>query len=61
MKGSHITVTLNGDVIVDQDLSKIDLSKIKKVPGGVKLKKGYIGFAGHSDPVQMRNIRIKKL
>jgi len=61
MKGSQITIALNGNVIVDQDLSKIDLSKIKKVPGGVKRDKGYIGFAGHSDPVQMRNIRIKKL
>ncbi len=59
--GSHVKVTLNGTVIVDKDLSEIDLSKVKRVPGGMKRKSGFIGFAGHSDPVQMRNIRIKRL
>ena len=60
-KGSHIKVTLNGTVIVDQDLATIDLSKVKRVPKGVNRRGGFIGFAGHSDPVQMRNIRIKRL
>ena len=60
-KGSHVKVILNGWTIVDKDLSTIDLSKVKKVPKGVELTKGYIGFAGHGDPVQMRNVRIKSL
>ena len=60
-KGQHIKVILNGQTIVDKDLSTIDLSKVKKVPGGVKRSSGYVGFAGHGDPVQMRNVRIKKL
>lgn len=60
-KGQHITVTLNGTKIVDKDLSTIDLSKVEKVPGGIKRSSGLIGFAGHSDPVQMRHVRIKKL
>ncbi|MGI9244461.1 MAG: 3-keto-disaccharide hydrolase, partial [Verrucomicrobiales bacterium] len=60
-RGQHVTVTLNGTTIVDQDLSKIDLDQVEKVPGGVKRKSGLIGFAGHSDPVQMRNVKIKKL
>ncbi len=60
-KGQHVTVTLNGTTIVDQDLSQIDLSKVEKVPGGMERSSGLIGFAGHSDPVQMRNVSIKKL
>jgi len=27
----------------------------------MKRETGYIGFAGHGDPVQMRNVRIKRL
>ena len=60
-KGNHVKVILNGETIVDKDLDSIDLSKVKKVPAGVKLKDGYVGFAGHGDPVQMRNVRIKRL
>ena len=60
-KGSHAKVILNGETIVDKDLSTIDLSKVKRVPGGLKLKEGHVGFAGHGDPVQMRNVRIKRL
>ena len=60
-RGQHVTVTLNGTTIVDQDLSKIDLDKVEKVPGGMKRTSGLIGFAGHSDPVQMRHVKIKKL
>ncbi|MAS90520.1 MAG: glycosyl hydrolase, partial [Verrucomicrobiales bacterium] len=33
----------------------------KKVPKGVNRSKGFIGFAGHSDPVKFRNVRIKSL
>ncbi len=61
MRGSHIKVTVNGTTIVDQDLSKVDLNKVKRVPEGVKRSKGYVGFAGHSDPVSFRNVSIKKL
>lgn len=60
-QGSHAKVILNGWTIVDQDLSAIDLTKVKKVPGGMQRTSGHIGFAGHGDPVQMRNVRIKKL
>lgn len=28
---------------------------------GLKRNKGYIGFLGHSDPLEFRNIRIKQL
>ena len=60
--GSHIKVTLNGTVIIDADLSKID----KTIDGppehpGLHNAKGYIGWLGHGDPVAFRNVRIKEL
>ncbi len=60
-KGQHVKVTLNGTVILDQDLGALDLSKVKRVPKGMERSSGFIGFAGHGDPVQFRNVRIKKL
>ena len=60
-KGSHITIELNGVAIVNKDLKDVDQSKLGKRPKGFDRPSGYIGFAGHSDPVQMRNVRIKKL
>jgi hypothetical protein len=60
-KGSHITVELNGVTIVDKDLKEVDQSKLGQRPDGFDRTSGYVGFAGHSDPVQMRNVRMKKL
>ncbi|MEM7385440.1 MAG: DUF1080 domain-containing protein [Verrucomicrobiota bacterium] len=57
LKGSHIRVELNGTTIVDQDLSQLENKEHK----GLARTGGYVGFAGHSDPIQMRNVRIKKL
>ncbi len=59
--GSHIRVVLNGTKILDSDVSKIDLDTVERVPKGVKRTKGYVGFAGHSDPVAFRNVSIKSL
>ncbi len=62
-KGSHIRVTLNGVVIVDADLSKIDPNNTMdhQPHPGLHNPKGYIGFLGHGDRVEFRNIRIKEL
>lgn len=59
VKGSTINVELNGAVILDTDLSKVD-SDPKRFKGK-NLKKGHFGFAGHNDPVAFRDIWIKKL
>jgi hypothetical protein len=59
-KGTHLQVILNGTRIIDEDLSKLEPQDGKKHPGLLR-PSGYIGFAGHSDPVMFRNIRIKKL
>jgi len=59
--GSHIKVTLNGTVITEADLSKIDKTADGKDHPGLHNPKGYIGWLGHGDPVAFRNVRIKEL
>jgi hypothetical protein len=61
VQGQHIKVTLNGTKILDVDLDKLDRSQIKNPPKGLDNRKGHIGFAGHSDPVEFRSFRVKKL
>ena len=59
--GSRIKVTVNGQVIVDTDLSEIkDEAVLAKHPG-LKNKKGYIAFLGHGAKVEFRGMRIKEL
>jgi hypothetical protein len=60
-EGTHITVTLNGTVITDADLSTVtDPAVLKKHPG-LKNEKGHIGFLGHGDAVEFRHLRVKEL
>jgi len=61
VKGSGIKVELNGSVILDCDLSKVTEYMGGSAHPGKDRTTGGFGFAGHSDPVQFRNIRIKKL
>ena len=63
VKGPTIKVELNGSVILDCDLSKVDMETVmakSKHPGATRTS-GFFGFAGHNDPVQFRNVFIKKL
>ncbi len=59
--GSRIKVTVNGTVIIDADLSKIDETPDGQPHPGLHNAKGYIGWAGHGDPVAFCNVRIKEL
>ena len=59
--GSTIRVELNGSVILDTDLSKITEYMANSPHPGKENKKGFFGFAGHSDPVSFRNVQIKAL
>lgn len=61
VRGQNIKVTLNGTKILDADLDKVDRSTLPKVPKGLDVKTGHIGFAGHTDPVAFRNFRVKRL
>ncbi|NOZ22022.1 MAG: DUF1080 domain-containing protein [Planctomycetes bacterium] len=60
-QGPHITVMLNGTVITDADLSKIAKPMDGKEHPGMRRTEGYIGFMGHGDQVEFRNIKIKEL
>ena len=61
--GSTIKVELNGYVILEADLSKVDLATVmaKKPHPGKDRKNGFFGFAGHNDAAEFRNIEIKDL
>lgn len=61
--GNHIRVTLNGEVIVDADLSEAATPQTvdgKEHPGLFN-ESGYIGFLGHGTRIEFDNIRIREL
>jgi hypothetical protein len=65
-KGRRVKVTLNGTVIVDADLDEaVAKNSGKTLDGqdhpGLKREKGHIGFLGHGDELEFRNVRIKEL
>ena len=62
-KGSKIKVVLNGETIVDADIEEFKTKPTKdgKEHLGLQREKGFIGFLGHGDPVEFRNLRIKPL
>ena len=61
-QGSKIKVILNGEVIIDADLAehRTNEALVARIPGLLR-EKGFIGFLGHGDPVEFRNLRIKAL
>lgn len=61
MRGEKIKVTLNGTKLLDVDIDTFDRSQIAHPPKGLGRTSGFIGFAGHSDPVAFRNFRMKRL
>lgn len=59
--GSHVKVVLNGETVVDADLSTVtDEAVLKKHPG-LRRPSGCIGLLGHGTHVEFRNIRIREL
>jgi hypothetical protein len=62
--GTKITVVLNGVTIVDADLAEVrktaDPKTVAKHPG-IDRMIGHIGFLGHGDRVDFRNLKIKPL
>ena len=59
--GSTIKVELNGNLILNTDLSKIEKFLDDKPHPGKDRTSGHFGFAGHNDPVEFRNVSIKDL
>jgi hypothetical protein len=62
-KGRQVTVKVNGKTIVDADLDKASTPETMdhRDHPGLKRDKGHIGFCGHGDYLEFRNIRIKPL
>lgn len=61
VKGSTIKVELNGTMILDCDLSKVEEYMAGKPHPGKDNASGHFGLAGHNDPVEFRNLSIKNL
>ena len=61
VRGQTIKVTLNGTKILDVDIDAFDRSQISHPPKGLDRRSGFIGFAGHSDPVTFRSFKVKRL
>lgn len=53
-KGDQVTVTLNGEKVVDADMNAHD--ELKGRP-----RKGFIGLQNHGSGLEFRNVRLKKL
>ena len=62
--GPTIQVELNGTRILDTDLSKVTEffhdATAANFPGRDR-KSGHFGFAGHNDPVEFREVSIKRI
>jgi len=54
--GPHIRVIVNGQTIVDADIT--DAKPIHGEHPGLHNKSGFIGFLGHGDPVEFRTVRV---
>lgn len=61
VRGSRIRVTLNGTTIVDADVAKIEKPLSGKEHAGRQRTEGRFGFAGHNDPVEFRDVSIRRL
>lgn len=63
VRGSRIVVELNGTTILDANLEAIPEAEImggKRLPGFAR-SEGFVGFAGHADPVSFKKIFVRKL
>ncbi len=63
VKGSQLRVELNGSVILDTDVAKVDLATVmgKTAHPGKDRRTGYLGLAGHNDPVEFQDLSITRL
>jgi hypothetical protein len=59
--GRHIKVVLNGHTIVDANLNDVTNPETFARHPGMLRPRGHIGFLGHNDYVEFRNLRVKEL
>lgn len=56
-----VRVKLNGRLILDADLSQITDPAVLDAHPGLRRYSGHIGFMGHGDRLEFRNLRIQEL
>ena len=61
VRGPTIVVELNGTVILETDLSKIDDYMDDKPHPGKDRTRGAVGLAGHTDPVEFRLVAVRPI
>lgn len=61
VKGRQVKVVLNGHTILDVNLDDVKDPEIIAKHPGLKRTSGHVGFLGHDEPIEFRNIRIKEL
>jgi hypothetical protein len=61
VRGSNLTVELNGSIILDADLSEVTDSMGGRPHPGKDRTQGHFGFAGHGDAVEFRNLAVHEL
>ena len=61
VEGSLVQVVLNGTKILDFDISEVTNRATLARHPGLKRTSGHIGFLGHNEPVEFRNIFVKRL
>jgi 3-keto-disaccharide hydrolase len=59
--GRRITVTLNGVIVLDDNLDIVREPEVLRHHPGLSRTSGHIGFLGHNSHVEFRNIRVKEL
>jgi len=61
VKDRRVRVTVNGKLVLDADLNSITDPKVIQKHPGLFRERGHIGFMGHNDFCEFRDIRIKEL
>ena len=59
--GRDAKITLNGEVVVDVNLDRLEYKDYLHRSKGRTRQRGYIGLCGHSSRVEFRSIRVKEL
>ena len=59
--GRRVKVVLNGQTILDANLNDVTDPVVLAAHPGLLRERGRVGFLGHDDYVEFRNIRIKEL
>ena len=60
VRGTQVTVELNGTTIVDADVSELPTHLGEKHTGKDRTE-GFFGFCGHNDPVAFRAVQVRQL